>query len=113
MQFQNFINLRLKNEINVTFKNNVFKYVLLNNNSHDSVGGQNTFSNKVDYKKLSRSLGFKKYYMIKNKINLKQKIKNFISNKSLSFLEVRVANSKINKLPRPKDLIKIKNNFIH
>ncbi len=89
------------------------KYVLLNNNSHDSVGGQNTFSNKVDYKKLSRSLGFKKYYMIKNKINLKQKIKNFISNKSLSFLEVRVANSKINKLPRPKDLIKIKNNFIH
>ena len=27
-----------------------FKYVLLNNNSHDSVGGQNTYANNIDFK---------------------------------------------------------------
>ena len=95
-----------------TFADNYFKYILLNNNSHDSVGGQNTFSNKINFKNFSESLGFKKYYLINNKINLKQKLKSFLSNHNLSFLEVKIANSKINKLPRPKNLLKIKNNFI-
>ena len=49
---------------------------------------------------------------VRNKINLKQKLKSFLSNHNLSFLEVKIANSKINKLPRPKNLLKIKNNFI-
>ena len=32
--------------------------------------------------------------------------------KKLSFLEVKVGNNKIKKLPRPKDLIAIKDQFI-
>ena len=43
---------------------------------------------------------------------LKKKINNFLSEKSLSFLEVKVSNSKIKNLPRPTDLIKIKNLFM-
>ena len=38
-----------------TFARNNFKYVLLNNNSHDSVGGQYTYSDNIDFKKLSKS----------------------------------------------------------
>ena len=45
-------------------------------------------------------------------VNSTQDIKKFLSEKSLSFLEVKVTNSKIKKLPRPTDLIKIKNQFI-
>ncbi len=95
-----------------TFANNNFKYILLNNNSHDSVGGQNTYANDIDFEKLSKSLGFKKFYKIKNNKNLKQHIKRFLKGNSLNFLEVKVANSEIKNLPRPNDLIKIKNLFM-
>ena len=95
-----------------TFANNNFKYILLNNNSHDSVGGQNTYANDIDFEKLSKSLGFKKFYKIKNNKNLKKNIKKFLKGNSLNFLEVKVANSKIKNLPRPNDLIKIRNLFM-
>ena len=95
-----------------TFAGANFKYVLLNNNSHDSVGGQNTYANSIDFKKLSISLGFKKFYSIKNNKNLKKHIKSFLKRKGLNFLEVKISNSKIKKLPRPNNLIKIKNLFM-
>ena len=89
-----------------------FKYILLNNNAHDSVGGQKTYANDIDFEKLSKSVGFKKFYSIKNEENLKKNIKKFLTDNQLSFLEVKIANSRIKKLPRPTDLIKIKNKFI-
>ena len=95
-----------------TFANKNFKYILLNNNSHDSVGGQNTYANNIDFKKFSKSLGFKNFYCIKDDKNLKKNIKKFLSGNSLNFLEVKVTNSKIKNLPRPTDLIKIKNQFM-
>ena len=95
-----------------TFANKNFKYILLNNNTHDSVGGQNTYTKDINLEKLSLSLGFKKFYSIKNHKDIKKNIKNFISEKSLSFLEVRVSNNKIKNLPRPKNLIKIKKQFM-
>ena len=95
-----------------TFANGNFKYILLNNNCHDSVGGQTTHANSIDFKKLSKSLGFKKFYQIKNKKNIQKIIKSFLKKNSLNFLEVKINNSKIKKLPRPSNLIKIKNKFI-
>tara|TARA_B100000795_G_scaffold264480_1_gene245029 strand:+ start:660 stop:1760 length:1101 start_codon:yes stop_codon:yes gene_type:complete len=95
-----------------TFANKNFKYILLNNNSHDSVGGQNTYANNIDFKKFSKSLGFKNFYCIKDDKNLKKNIKKFLNGNSLNFLEVKVTNSKIKNLPRPTDLIKIKNQFM-
>ena len=95
-----------------TFASKNFKYILLNNNSHDSVGSQSTHANNVNFEKLSKSLGFKKFYSIKNGINLKKNIKTFLSEKKLSFLEIKISNSKIKKLPRPTDLIKIKKIFM-
>ena len=55
-----------------TFAKKNFKYILLNNNAHDSVGGQSTYANDINFKKLSMSLGFKKFYLIKDQINLKR-----------------------------------------
>ena len=49
---------------------------------------------------------------MKYNINLKKNIKNFLSGSSLNFLEVRVTNNKIKNLPRPKNLIKIKDKFM-
>ena len=95
-----------------TFSNNNLKYVLLNNNCHDSVGGQKTYSENIDYKKLSMSVGFESFHRIQNIKNLEIKIKNFLEEDKLSFLEVRVADSEIKKLPRPNNLIKIRKNFM-
>ena len=95
-----------------TFANKNFKYIILNNNSHDSVGGQNTYADKIDFQKLSKSLGFKYFYSITNENGLEKKIKNFLCNENLGFLEVKVGRSKIKNLPRPKNLIKIKNEFM-
>ena len=96
-----------------TFGKKNFKYILLNNNSHDSVGGQNTYANKIDFKQLSKSLGFKKFFSIKNSNDLKKNIKKFLTGNNLHFLEVKVSNTKDKKLPRPKNLIKIKNLFMN
>ena len=95
-----------------TFADKNFKYILLNNNSHDSVGGQNTYANDINLEKLSKSLGFKNFYSIKDEKNLKINIQKFLNGNSLNFLEVKVSNSKIKKLPRPTDLIKIKKLFM-
>jgi phosphonopyruvate decarboxylase len=95
-----------------SFADSNFKYVLLNNNSHDSVGGQSTHANDVDFEKFSKSLGFKKFTQIKNIKDLKKKLKQFLLVKKLSFLEVMVSNNKINNLPRPNNLKKIKNQFM-
>ena len=95
-----------------TFANKNFRYILLNNNSHDSVGGQSTYTNNINFEQFSKSLGFKNFYCIKDDKNLKRNIKKFLSGNSLNFLEVKVTNSKIKNLPRPTDLIKIKNQFM-
>ena len=95
-----------------TFGKKNFKYILLNNNIHDSVGGQSTYADNIDFKILSKSLGFKKFYSIKDNKKLKENIKKFLSAKELSFLEVKIGNNKIKKLPRPKDLIAIKDQFM-
>ena len=94
------------------FAKNNLKYILLNNNAHDSVGGQVTYSKNINFQKFSKSLGFKKFYLIKDKLNMKKKIKEFISDKELSFMEVKVSGCKIKNLPRPNDLIEIKNQFM-
>ena len=96
-----------------TFANKNFKYLLLNNNCHDSVGGQDTYANKICFKNFSKSVGFDNFFTIKNKKNLKNNLKRFLSSKKLSFLEVKISNSKIKNLPRPNNLIKIKKNFMN
>ena len=54
------------------FAKNNFKYILLNNNTHDSVGGQSTYADNINFEKLSKSLGFKKFYTVKNYKNLEK-----------------------------------------
>ena len=95
-----------------SFAKKNFKYVLLNNNSHDSVGGQNTYANDIDFKNFSKSLGFKNYHLIKKNDGIKRNIQKFLTNKNLGFLEVKISNNKIKNLPRPTNLIKIKNQFM-
>ena len=88
------------------------KHIILNNNSHESVGGQTTQADLINFKLLSRSLGYKNYLKIDNKNNLSNKLNIFLKKKGPSFLEVICKNSTLKNLTRPKNLEKIKKNFL-
>ena len=88
------------------------KHILFNNNVHESVGGQATNAKKINFKLLSKAMGYRKYYYLSKKQNIKN-LKKFLNEKSYSFLEVVTDEGVNNNLPRPKDLIKIKKKFIN
>lgn len=96
-----------------TFARDNFKHILLNNNAHESVGGQSTFAKNINFKNLAISLGYKSFFKIDNAHNLNYKIKKFLTLKGPSFLEVKIEQGTIKNLTRPKDLKKIKENFIN
>ena len=92
--------------------NSNIKHVLLNNNSHESVGGQPTTAAGIDFKKLVKSLGYKNYFKISQAKKINSTIKKFLNSKGLSFLEVLISIGSLNNLSRPSNLIKIKNKFM-
>tara|TARA_B100000902_G_C27306473_1_gene915777 strand:- start:1525 stop:2625 length:1101 start_codon:yes stop_codon:yes gene_type:complete len=94
------------------FKAKNFKYILIDNEAHESIGMQPIFINKMNFKNLSKSFGFKNYYLIENKKDINTKIKNFLKNDGPSFLHVKVKVGTIQNLPRPKNFLKIKKNFL-
>jgi phosphonopyruvate decarboxylase len=89
-----------------------FKHILLNNGSHESVGDQKIDTFKVDFKRILKGFGYKKYYFAKNKLSFDRKLKYFIKSKGPSFFEVRIKSESIKNLSRPKNFIKIKEDFI-
>jgi phosphonopyruvate decarboxylase len=92
-------------------KNN-FKHILLNNQSHESVGGQEISFKRVKMEKLIKGLGYSKYIQLKDKKDLKNKIQSVLKYKGSIFLEVLIEKGAIKNLGRPKNFIKIKNNFL-
>ena len=92
--------------------NSNLKHILLNNNSHESVGGQPTSAHGIDFKKLVKSIGYKNYFKIKNKNKINLTIKKFLKSKGPSFLEVLISIGSIKNLERPKNLTKIKKKFM-
>ncbi|MFL2889798.1 MAG: phosphonopyruvate decarboxylase [Pelagibacteraceae bacterium] len=93
-------------------KNSNYKHIILNNNAHESVGGQTTTAAGIDFLKLSKSIGYKKYFKINNKNNFEKTIKKFVKSRGPSLLEVRIASKSMKNLSRPKDLIQIKKKFM-
>ena len=85
---------------------------MLNNNSHESVGGQPTTAAGIDFKKLVKSLGYKNYFKISQTKKIDSTIKKFLNSKGPSFLEVLISTGTLDNLSRPNNLIKIKNKFM-
>jgi len=92
--------------------NSNLKHILLNNNSHESVGGQPTTAAGIDFKKLVKSLGYKNYFKISQTKKIDSTIKKFLNTKGPSFLEVLISIGSLDNLSRPNDLIQIKKKFM-
>ena len=86
-----------------------FNYILINNNSHDSVGGQTTNAYNLNFKLIAKGIGFKKYLRIENR----KELEDFILEKETNqFVEVIVSNRSNKKLLRPSEtFIELKNIF--
>jgi phosphonopyruvate decarboxylase len=89
-----------------------FKYILLNNSAHESVGGQKTVANQINFSLLSKSMGFKFYALIKSKNNYEKIITKFFKSAGPSFLEIKIQVKSMKNLSRPSNLKIIKNKFM-
>ncbi len=89
-----------------------FKYILLNNSSHESVGGQKTLIDKIDLKYLSMALGFQNYIELKSKKDLEKKLNYFLKSSNKVFMNVKIMEGSIKNLSRPKNFLKIKKTFM-
>ena len=98
----------LLNASNFSKKN--FKYLVLNNDSHESIGSID-LNFKIDYEKFAKSIGFKKFICSKNKKEVKNNLKKFIKYKGSVFHTVYIKNSSFKNLMRVKEFEKIKKNF--
>ena len=68
-----------------------FKHIMLNNNSHESVGGFKTKARNINFEKLVKSLNYKNYYKIKSNKNYVNILKKFLRLSGPSFLEVLIS----------------------
>lgn len=89
-----------------------FKYILFRNDSHESVGNQTTNSKHINYKMLSRSFGFRSYFLITSETKLNNILNKIIKKSGPIFLEVRIKSASINNLGRPKNLQILKKKFM-
>jgi phosphonopyruvate decarboxylase len=89
-----------------------YKYVLFNNSAHESVGGQKTVADQINFSLLSKSLGFKSYTLIKCKNNYKKIITKFLKSSGPCFLEVKIQVRSMKNLSRPSNFKIIKNKFM-
>ena len=78
-----------------------FRHILMNNKVHESVGGQSTAAKNINLSKVVNSLGASKMFFAESPNELKQKIREFLSNSELTFLEVKIQPGSRDDLGRP------------
>ena len=72
--------------VNVQNANANFKYILINNGCHESVGGQETIGFEIDIEQILIGLGFSKVFVIKSMKELVENIKCLTSHEKLAMV---------------------------
>jgi phosphonopyruvate decarboxylase len=77
-------------------------HIVLDNNSYDSTGGQNTVSSNMNFVEIASASGYAKAYHVHSLDELEKFIKDWKKSKSLTFLYIRIAKGSMKNLGRPK-----------
>ena len=89
-------------------------HVILNNECHDSVGGQPTKGNVVNFASIAKSCGYKNTKIIKKNENINRIIKKQIYKKGSSLIVVKCKNGSRPNLRMPnQNLFKRKREFMN
>ncbi len=83
------------------YKPQRFVHVLLNNGSHESVGGQSTAAGQVNFAKLAEAVGYASYAVANDVSSLKQAWISLIDKTGPVLLEVKIRNGSRDDLGRP------------
>ncbi len=78
-----------------------YVHIVLNNNAHDSVGGQPTVGGLVNLTGIAQSCGYKKVFQAKTAQELKEILEIARESKELTFIEVKVKKGARKDLGRP------------
>ena len=90
-----------------------FIHILLNNGSHESVGGQPTVGFKLDFPLIAKACGYKTYQSVSTKQEIINQLEAIKSIQGPHFLEIKVKSGSRSDLGRPKSTpIENKNNFM-
>lgn len=77
-------------------------HVLLDNNAHDSTGGQKTISDRVDFIGFAEAVGYGNAFYAHDASELKSMIVSCFDSKRLGFVYLQIAGGTKHKLGRPK-----------
>ena len=77
------------------------KYILMNNETHESVGGQTTDFKGINISKVIKAINYNKVYSVKSIKDLKLKLNVFLKSKGPSFLEIKIKTQARKNLGRP------------
>ena len=81
-----------------------FHHIIFNNGSHESVGGQPTIANKVNFKLLSKSIGYKNYVLLDNEIGFNQWADSIDNLKEgPTMIEIKIKSKSRSNLGRPNE----------
>lgn len=78
-----------------------FIHVLLNNESHESVGAQPTSADKIDFQKLSTAIGYKAYEVATDLVSLGSAWRRICKKDGPVLLEIKIKNGSREDLGRP------------
>jgi len=78
-----------------------FRYIVINNEVHESVGGQETAAKHLDLSSIVESIGVSKIFKAKTRDELESRITNFINYSGPTFLEVKIRIGSRKNLGRP------------
>lgn len=80
-----------------------FTHILINNGVHDSVGGQTTNSNKINFSKIAMEFGYKNCKRIYSKKEITKELKIISSKNISSFIEIKSRPGYRKNIGRPKE----------
>lgn len=77
-------------------------HILLDNNAHESTGGQSTVSHNIDFVEIAASCGYTQSVYVHDLKELKASIKEWKKKKGLTFLYLKISKAAKPNLGRPK-----------
>ena len=80
-----------------------FYHILMNNEAHESVGGQDTAAKNINLSAVVKAMGASKMFKAKSSVELKEVFTGFITCTGPSFLEVKIKSSSREDLGRPTE----------